>query len=71
MEKTISNRIARELNITEEDFVQRKRFLQIEDDDIQRIKGFAASLKHAPVTLFDAFYEHLSSFSRDHEYFAK
>lgn len=58
----IAERIAQELNITPEDFEQRKSFLDIGPEDVVRIKKFAASLDHIPGAMFDAFYEHLTAF---------
>lgn len=58
----IAKRIAQDLNITPEDFEQRKLFLEIGPEDVERIKGFSASLEHVPGAMFDAFYEHLTAF---------
>ncbi|MCF8034975.1 MAG: diguanylate cyclase [Desulfarculaceae bacterium] len=67
MEKDISHRIAKELNISEEDFEQRKRFLEIGEKDIALIKDFSAGLAELPPEMFDNFYEHLSRFPETRE----
>jgi len=69
MNREIAERIAAELNITDEDFEKRKRFLQIEEEDIQRIRAFRESIKEVPMSIFQGFYDHLTSFDETRVFF--
>ncbi|WP_339132824.1 MAG: diguanylate cyclase [Candidatus Electrothrix sp. GW3-4] len=69
MNRKTAERIAKELNITPEDFERRKEFLGIGPEDIRRIKAFRALIPELPVDLFDAFYQHLLEFDDLQIYF--
>ncbi len=62
MDSQIAEIIADEQNIDLADFEQRKRFLMINDADVERIKAFGRSLPQIPESMFDFFYEHLHRF---------
>ena len=66
---TTAERIAEDLNITDENFERRKAFLDIGPDDIQRIKALRKKMPGNPDELFDMFYEHLMSFDEIRVYF--
>lgn len=69
MDKSIAGSIVKELQITAEDFEQRKKFLQIEPRDIQLIRKFHRSLGKIPESIFNGFYEHLMAFEETRAYF--
>jgi len=69
MDRKIAERIVKELNITKADFEKRKQFLQIKEDDIQRIHSLRQSMKKVPTAIFDRFYNHLMAFDETREYF--
>lgn len=69
MDKAIAEQIVQELNITDEDFEQRKQFLQIGKDDLQRIRDLRKSMNEIPTKIFDQFYNHLMEFRETKDYF--
>ena len=69
MNPEIAKKIVSKLNITPEDFEKRKQFLQIQEEDIQRIREFRKYIKKVPESIFDAFYNHLMKFRETKEYF--
>lgn len=50
MNREIAEKIAKELNITDQDFERRKKFLQIEDEDIKRIQKFKKKVGKIPTS---------------------
>ncbi len=70
MDKDIAEKIAKELNITDEDFQSRKLFLQITEEDIRNIKKLGAALGGIPEEMFRNFYKHLMSFEQTRLFFS-
>ena len=70
MDRSIAQSIVRELDITEEDFEKRKKFLQIKPRDIELIRNLHKSLGKVPESIYDGFYEHLMAFEETKAYFS-
>ena len=60
--RKLAEKIAQELNITEEDLKKRMDFLQITQEDIRNLVEFRRRLGELPESLFDEFYEHITQF---------
>ncbi len=69
MDRQTAERIAKDLNITPDDFERRKAFLGIGPEDIKLIKAFRELIPELPVDLFDEFYQHLLSVDDIRVYF--
>jgi diguanylate cyclase (GGDEF)-like protein len=69
MDRAIAEQIVQDLNIANEDFEQRKRFLEIGKDDLERIRDLRKYMGAIPTGIFDRFYNHLMAFSETKDYF--
>ena len=69
MNREIAEKIAEELNITDEDLEKRKHFLRIEEEDIRRIADFRNIIKKVPASMFDGFYNHLMAYDETRYFF--
>lgn len=62
MDSDIAHRIAQDLGITPKEYEQRKNFLQLKSEDVERVRAFAAEVKDLPGIMFDAFYQFMKKF---------
>lgn len=68
MDLELARRIAHELGITPEEFQKRKDYLLLGERDLANIREVGRRLDTVPDTLFDSFYEHVTSYEETRKF---
>ena len=60
--------IVMSLGLTDAEFSQRKRFLDLSEQDVQLLRDFAEPLRNVHHKIMDAFYDHLQAFPQTQDF---